>query len=62
MLETGSKVIFLADLWAEIYNYLFWRPYWPSSWQIARDGYFCYRGSIARPWYFRNRLFVCLCS
>ena len=34
-IETDSSIVFVADLLAEVYKYLFWWPYWPPSWKFT---------------------------
>jgi len=62
VIEIDSLFVFVAVLSAEIYKYLFLRPFWPPSWKVAFASYCHYRGSIPWPRYYRNRLFICLCS
>jgi len=58
MLEIDSKFIFIADLWAEIYKYLFWLPYQPPSWKFTFPIYCQHKGSIPWFWSYRNRLSI----
>jgi len=39
IIEIDSLFVFVADLWAKIYKYLFYQPYWPPSLNITFQGY-----------------------
>jgi len=62
IIEIDSLFVFVADLWAEIYKYLFYQPYCAPFLNFTFPGYRHYKGSIPWPWYYRNRFFIRLCS
>jgi len=46
--------------WAELYIYLFLRPFWPLSWKVSYPSYCHHKESITCSWYYLNRVLSCL--
>jgi len=63
IIEIDFLFVFLADLWAEIYKYLFSGFFIHHLGKLHLfPGYRHYKRSISWPWYYINWLFIRLCS